>query len=183
MLRETDTDSAPRGGSLIGRTIRKATDAFGPETVRDRAIVLITDGQDQDSAPLDAAREANAAGIRIFTVGLGDTDEGARIPIRDRDGNLQYVTHDGQQVWSKMNEDLLRSIALETGGAYVPARTSNYDLGQLYEDHLEQLTRVASDEQQQVRLGEQFQWFLLAGLILLVIYACLPQFSVRGDRA
>ena len=52
-----------------------------------------------------------------------------------------------------MNEDLLKEIAIDSGGAYIPARTQAYDLGQIYEDHLAGLTRgeLVTEKRQQYR--------------------------------
>lgn len=180
-LDAVDTESAPRGGSMIGDTIRRAIRAMPADTVRDRVLVLITDGDDQESAPRDAAQTAAEAGIRIFTVGLGDPGEGARIPIRDESGNLQYLTHEGQHVWSRVNEELLREIARIGGGAYVPALTSSYDLGRIYEQYLEGLVHAASDERETVRRREQYQWFVLLGLLLLVLEPAVSEFESSSE--
>ena len=88
MLGRIDTESAPRGGSLIGDALRKAMEAMPPRGERDQAIVLITDGEDHESFPEEAARQAAERGIKIFTVGLGDSAEGGRIPIRDDAGQF-----------------------------------------------------------------------------------------------
>jgi Ca-activated chloride channel family protein len=65
---ELSPDVAPRGGTLIGDAIRKAVSqvfALDPEQDRldERApfrdIILITDGEDQDSFPVEAARAAS----------------------------------------------------------------------------------------------------------------------------
>ena len=169
-LDDVDPDSAPRGGSLIGDAIRRAMEAMEERRDRDQVIVLITDGEDHDSFPLEAARQASERGIRIISIGLGDTDEGARVPQRNEDGTLAYAQHDdGQEHWSKMDESLLKKIAAETSGAWIPARTRAYDLGQVYEDHLAGLTRGEFHSDHRRRFREQFQSFAIVGLLLLVV--------------
>ena len=79
-LDELDPASAPRGGTAIGDAIRKALEVFQARADRDQAILLITDGDDQQSYPLEAAAVAAERHVTIFTVGLGDADHGARIP-------------------------------------------------------------------------------------------------------
>ena len=79
-LDELDPESAPKGGTAIGDAIRKAVEVLEARGDRDQAILLITDGDDQQSYPLEAAAVAAERHIAIFTVGLGDTDHGARIP-------------------------------------------------------------------------------------------------------
>jgi Ca-activated chloride channel family protein len=177
-LDELGPDSAPRGGSLIGDAIRKAIVSLPPTAERDRAILLITDGEDQESYPLEAARQAKEQNIKIFAVGLGDVKEGARIPIRDTNGSLKYAKGaEGQEHWSSLNETLLKQIALETAGAYIPARTRAYDLGQIYEQQLAELTRGQFSTEHRKRYRERFQWFLAFGLICLAVEMLVPAYA------
>ena len=175
-LDEVDTSSAPRGGSLIGDAIRKALESLEPRADRDQVLVLITDGEDQDSFPAEAAKQAAERGVKIFTVGLGDTAEGRRIPVRDEQGNQVFLKQDGQEVWSKMDEKLLKEIALATGGAYVPAQTRAYDLGAIYRDRLAQLARGEISAQKRKRYGEQYQIFLVAGFVLLLLESLVSRY-------
>ncbi len=178
LLDDIDTDSAPRGGSLIGDAIRKAMEAMEERRDRDQVIVLITDGEDHDSFPAEAAKQSAERSIKIFTIGLGDVGEGARIPVRDESGQLSYVRHKGQEVWSKMDERLLKEIALTTSGAYIPAQTRVYDLGQIYEDHLANLTRSEIVSVKRKRFREQFQLFVCFGLVFLVIEMLVPSYRL-----
>ncbi|MEQ9409761.1 MAG: VWA domain-containing protein [Fuerstiella sp.] len=174
MLEDVDTESAPRGGTMIGDAIRKAMESMEARADRDQAIVLITDGGDQDSFPQEAATQASERNVRIITVGLGNVSEGARIPRRTEDGGLSFVQHEGQEVWSKMDEKLLQDIATTTQGAYVPAQTLSYDLGQIYDDVLVRLTQGEIDSEKRKRFREQFQWFGGLGLILLLAEMLVP---------
>ncbi|MBM4074609.1 MAG: VWA domain-containing protein, partial [Planctomycetes bacterium] len=82
-LEELDPDSAPRGGTAIGDAIRKALEVFHDASHRDQSILLITDGDDQQSYPLEAADVAAERKVTVFTVGLGDADQGSRIPQKN----------------------------------------------------------------------------------------------------
>ena len=115
-------------------------------------------------------------------MGLGDTDEGARIPSRNQDGSLAFVKHEGQEVWSKMDERLLKEIALTTSGAYVPARTRAYDLGSIYDEHLAKLTRGEIQAEKRKRYREQFQLFGGIGVALLLIEMLIPRFRVASGN-
>ena len=176
VLEGVDPDSAPRGGSLIGDAIRKAMEAMEERRDRDQVIVLITDGEDHDSFPAEAAQQAADRNVRIITVGMGDPGDGARIPRRNEDGTLAFVRHEGQEIWSKMDERLLKEIALTTSGAYVPARTRAYDLGSIYDEHLAELEQGEVLAQKRKRYREQFQLFGGIGLLLLVIEMLIPRF-------
>ncbi|MFY9255888.1 MAG: VWA domain-containing protein [Fuerstiella sp.] len=176
MLDEVDVNSAPKGGTLIGDAIRKAMESMETRADRDQAIVLITDGGDQDSFPQEAADQAAQRGIRIITVGLGDIGEGARIPKRGSDGGIGFVQHEGQEVWSKMDDGLLKDIAEKTLGAYIPAQTLSYDLGQIYDDQLAKLTQGEINTEKRKRFHEQYQLFGVLGLLLLLIEMSIPAY-------
>ncbi len=168
-LEELDVDSAPRGGTSIGNALRKALDSLEARADRDQAIVLITDGDDLEESleePIQAAKRQN---VRVIAVGLGDVREGARVPVPNNAGGNSFLTYQGEIVWSKLREDVLEQIALETGGAYVPARTRNYDLGQVYQQQLEGLQRGELRRERRKRLQDQFPWFVGAGVILLLL--------------
>ena len=182
VLDDVDPGSAPRGGSLIGDAIRKAMESMEERRDRDQVIVLITDGEDHDSFPEEAAKQAAERNIRIITVGLGNTGEGARIPRRNEDGSLTFVKHDGQEVWSKMDERLLKEMALTTSGAYVPAKTRAYDLGSIYDEHLSKLTRGEIQAEKRKRYREQFQLFGGIGIALLLIEMLIPRFRDANVR-
>ncbi|QDU60723.1 von Willebrand factor type A domain protein [Planctomycetes bacterium Pan216] len=175
-LDQVDPDSAPRGGSLIGDAIRQALASMPPRGDRDQAIVLITDGEDHESFPLAAAEIAAERDVTIFTVGLGDPVEGARIPLASDRGARGFLTHGGQQVWSKMDEPLLEEIASATGGEYIPAKTQAYDLGRVYEQHLEGLTRGDIDSSYEKRYREQFPLFLALGVMFLLFDVLLASY-------
>jgi len=166
-------DSAPRGGTAIGDAIRKALSALPPDAERDRALLLITDGEDHASFPAEAAALASERNVRIFTVGLGDPVEGARVPVTDEHGNRVFLEYEGEQVWSRMDESLLRKLALETGGAYVPARTRAYDLGAIYDQHLAKLAGGEGRQERRERRPERFQFFLALGLLAFALRAWL----------
>jgi hypothetical protein len=105
---------------------------------------------------------------------LGDPIEGARVPVQGELGERRFMKHEGQEVWSKLDESLLKKIALITEGVYVPAKTLAYDLGQVYDDVLVDLRRAEYQSQTRRRLLERFQWPLAVGIILLMIEMMIP---------
>jgi Ca-activated chloride channel family protein len=190
VLHSVDTDSAPRGGTAIGDAIRLALRAMPPEAERQRAMVLITDGDDQESMPLEAAKDAAERNVRILTLGLGNSAEGGRIPLRDSAGQLTYLKYDGQEVWSKMDETVLREIARITEGAYVAAGTRTFDLGQIYADSIGRMQGNAYQEgvyQEGVnqegdrqmgrrqKLRHQYPLFLSVAVVCLLLYIVAPE--------
>jgi Ca-activated chloride channel family protein len=181
ILDQIDTVSAPRGGSRLGDGIRKCLQVLKSGARRDRAIVLFSDGEDHDSSPHEVVEIAKERGVKIFAVGLGDPQQGATIPVVNEAGERVNLKHEGQVVWTILNEQLLNEISVPTGGAYVPAKTLTYDLGWLYDAKLSKLIRTEYRLDKRRRIREQFQWPLVAGIMLIVIEMLIPAYS-RPNR-
>lgn len=175
-LDEVTVKASPRGGTLLGDAIRTACDSFVDKIKDHKAIVVITDGEDQESYPVEAAKQAySEMGIRVYTVGLGDDNEGARVPAKDSHAGV-YMQYQGQEVWSKMNPQTLKEVALAGGGAYVPVGTKDIDLGQvLYEERIAQMARREFETSRVERHQVQFQWFAGAALLLLFVEMAIAE--------
>jgi Ca-activated chloride channel family protein len=171
VLADISTESTSRGGTMIGDAIRKATEeVFDKQSREFKDIILITDGEDHDSFPVQAAEKAAQDGIRIIAVGLGDENEGSRIPITGPGGGKTFLKYDGQEVWSKLDADTLRKIVYATpGGKYlaVPPGTT-LDLGQLYTNLIESSQKRELESVTMMKYDEKFQIFIALGLMLIV---------------
>lgn len=166
-LDEVDTRSSPRGGTLIGDAVRLAARSFSDKVKGHKAILLITDGEDQDSLPVEAARDAfEQQKIRVFTLGFGDATQGTRIPIT-LNGRKTYLQHDGQEVWSKMDLGVLQEMALVGGGMCFPPGTRDVDFADVYE-RIRSKVEAREFEATKKSLGRaRYQW--PAGLALLLL--------------
>lgn len=119
-IRDLDTNTIPKGGTDIAAAIRMAIAAFGKGEGATRALVLMTDGDDLEESAVEAAKQAEAAGIRIFTIGFGSA-AGSLIPIRTEEGRNDFVRDEsGNPVNSKLDVSRLTEIAQTTGGFYLP---------------------------------------------------------------
>ncbi len=172
MLDELSPDSVSRGGSLIGDALRKTLAELTPKSddARFRDIILITDGEDHDSFPVEAALEAAERGVRIIVIGLGDHENGAPIPIIDEFGRRAFLEYNGEIVRSKLEEKQLREIAAASaGGVYFPVRLGAIALDEVYRDLVRESERRDLEEEQTPRHRELFQW-LLAGAFALLFF-------------
>ncbi len=169
VLDQVDSNSVSRGGTRLEEPIRKAVAGFGPSGDLARVILLITDGEDHDSFPLDAARDAAERGIRILAVGFGD-EAGSRIAITDPvSGARVYVQDaDGRPVISRLDGELLRELAMITEGAYIPAGTGVLDLESIFEAHIRPLMRGEGEARGKTVRKDGFQWGVLLALLALV---------------
>ena len=187
--------SVSRGGTLIGDGIRTVLrDVFDGKRSNYRDIVLITDGEDHESFPVEAASEAGNLDVRLIAVGLGDEQVGQRIPVGGPNAQggpgaavgRGFLRYEGQEVWSKLDAATLRRMADATpGGLYLNVATGAIDFGEVYR------RLVASAESREIgsrtidRLEERFQLFLAICIILLALETGLRERkrSARGVRA
>jgi Ca-activated chloride channel family protein len=172
-----NVNSIPQGGTAIAEAINTALTAF-KEKGHHKALVLLTDGEDNDSesGALEAAQNAAKDGLKIFTIGIG-TAAGDLIRVTDANGNSDYVRDEqGNVVKSHLNENLLQQIAGATGGFYLPLRGAD-TMDTLYERGLEPLPKSESSEKLIRRYHEQFQWPLGAAILLLLAEMFLPERS------
>jgi Ca-activated chloride channel family protein len=161
--------SVTRGGTRLEEPIRKAVQGFGPHQEASRVLLLITDGEDQDSFPLDAAKAAAEAGVVIIAIGFGD-ELGSEIYTTDPNTGVRKLLQDadGHAVRSRLDGELLRDLALVTNGAYVPAGTGVLDLESIYRQHIEPRMLGKLDLRGKTVRDEVYQWAVLLGLVLLV---------------
>ena len=187
-LADVSPYSVSRGGTLIGDGIRKViSDVFDQQRSNYRDIVLITDGEDHESFPVEAAAQAGEQGVRLIAIGLGDERVGQRIPVvRDQAGAAApktFLQHRGQEVWSRLDAATLREMADATpGGVYLNVATGAVDLGEVY------LRLIASAEGQEVgsqileRVEEKFQIFLVVCVLLLFLDIGLRERGASGAQ-
>ncbi|MFK7738148.1 MAG: VWA domain-containing protein [Pirellulaceae bacterium] len=184
ILGEVSPGSIGRGGTRIGEAIGKAADGFRSEGDVNRLILLITDGEDHDSFPLDAAEKAKEKGVRVVSIGFGD-ESGSKIAITDpATGAREFVKdRSGNDVVSRLDGDTLREIALSTEGVYIPAGTGALDLQSIYDAHIKSLMRGTDTGEERIIRNEGYQWFAIAALVLLLSSIALRAVQSAPSRS
>ncbi|MBL9121457.1 MAG: VWA domain-containing protein [Phycisphaerae bacterium] len=181
-LNELTPQDSARGGSLLGDAIRVATEAFTDQIKGGKAIIVVSDGEDMESFPVEAAKRAfDDHGVRTYAVGIGDSVDGARIPVmagRER----TWLVHEGKEVWTKMDPKLLTDMCLAGGGAFVPAGTRLVDMGEVYESTVAAVGRREFETTTVKRTLPQFQWFAGLAALLLVVESLVGWRSARTSR-
>lgn len=177
-LEETGPHSVQLGGTNLGEAISMAVKGFGDAARKQRAIIVMTDGEDTMGGDPEAeAKKAKDAGIQVFTIGIGDAQRGALIP-ETKDGQKSYVMFDNEQVWSKMNPDQLKAIAAAGGGEYHPSGQVNpreRTLEWLYAEKLMPREERTMKEKRVARQYARFAWPATAALILLVVESLIRE--------
>jgi len=170
-----NTGMVPTQGTDIGDAIKLAVSGFG-ETKHNKAIVLITDGEDHEGQVLEQAEAASKAGIILYTIGMG-LPEGAPIPVSEGDIQTGYKKdRDGNTIISRLDENILKQIASVGKGMYVRASNSDAGLNTEFED-LEKIEKSDIESKQFSDFESRFQYF--AGLALLILILDLFIFERR----
>jgi len=169
MVDDISTDSIARGGTLIGDAVRNVLDSVFDDQVKEyKDVILITDGEDHDSFPVEAAESAGERGVRLIAIGLGDENEGRRIPVTAPNGRKTFLQHEGREVWSRLDADTLRKMVNSTdGGRYLNVSTGTFDLGDIYTQLVASAAKKDLESKTIVRYEERFQIFLVLALVFL----------------
>lgn len=186
-LMDLSTASAAPGATSLGAGIERALSLIGEEDggngvkADHSAVILISDGGDLEGKALELADKAKSRGVPVFTVGIGDPSKESTIPSPD--GGV-IRDEQGAPVKVKLESATLRTIAERSGGRYVPlatAQTAETTLGVIYRDFLRQVATKEQNEEEE-KLGEKYQWFLIPGLALLLLGAMMSKgrFRRRG---
>ena len=165
-------DYLPVGGSDLAAAVRTAVSAFDPQSKADKAVILITDGENTGpDDPVEAAREAEKAAVKLFCIGVG-ADQG--VPVPATDGGFKK-DRKGQIVLSRLDETTLSRMALATGGAYVRSVAGDMDLDAIYRDHIRKDLKTATVESGRKQIwADRYQWPLALGVVALIIGLWLP---------
>jgi Ca-activated chloride channel homolog len=162
-----NTGIVPTQGTAIGEAIELATNSFG-ESKHNRAIVVITDGEDHEGNVLEQADAAVKKNITIYAIGMG-LPEGTPIPVYN--GNVQTgykKDRDGQTIMSKLDETLLQRLASVGKGMYVRATTSETGLNKIFDD-ISKIEKTEIEEKQFSDYEDRFQYFVAISLFLLIL--------------
>jgi Ca-activated chloride channel family protein len=150
-------------GTAIGSGIMASLNRIKDTKAKSKIIILLTDGRNNAGriSPLMAAQAARALKVKIYTIGAG-TKGLAPYPVKDGFGNTVY-----RPVKIDIDEDTLKKIAERTGGRYFRA-TDSKSLKEIY-DEINKLEKTEIKEKGYMEYKELFYFFLIPGLIILLL--------------
>lgn len=167
-LQSMNTDMLSSQGTAIDEAIKLAITYFDDEEQTNRILIIISDGEDHGEGATAIAEEANKAGIRIFTIGVGDV-KGGPIPEKRNGVVLNYKKdNQGETVITRLDEETLKSIAAQANGVYLNGKNTN-DVVNKIGDILNSMDKKEFETKEYADFRDQFQWFLLAAIFFLLL--------------
>jgi Ca-activated chloride channel homolog len=160
-------------GTAIGMALGNCVNRLRDSSAKSKVVILLTDGQNNrgELDPLTAAKVAKAFNIRVYTIGAG-ADGNALYPVDDPFFGKRYV-----KMEVKIDEDLLKQVASETGGKYFRA-TNKDKLENIYAE-IGELEKTKIEVKEYTRYKELFLKYVLLALGLLVVELVLANTKFR----
>ena len=155
-------------GTAIGVALVNAVARLRNSEAKSKVMVFLTDGEDNVGVitPQTALDIVKKYEMKVYTIGVGGPAGPARIPRKIKDfAGRERITY--YRLETKINEELLKKIADETGGKYFRANNST-SLGVIFSE-------ISQLEKSKVELTEWKQYRELfpdllekAGLLFLL---------------
>jgi Ca-activated chloride channel family protein len=168
VLSALDTRLVRLQGSRLSFALDRAKELIAGQPAESvNSLLIITDGDFDETGLEERMQEFAAAGVRVHVLGVG-TPEGGEVPGNN---NSPFRTRDGKPVISALNEPELKALASAGGGIYEKADYRDSDT----RDILGQVKAAAlptSKNDEHTRVWNE-RFYLLAGLAMLLL---LPQF-------
>jgi Ca-activated chloride channel family protein len=168
-LSAIDVDAVPVPGTMIGSAIDLSLKSFSQDAPTQKAIIVVSDGENTEGDVLGAVEDAKKAGVRVYAVGMG-TPEGGPIPSYDQNGNKTDYKHDqsGNIVLTKLDESMLQQIASSSGGTYHRGTSAGNEIDDIFKE-LGTLQKVQFGSKQVAGYESRYQYPLAFAILLILI--------------
>ena len=170
---EIETGMISNQGTNIASALQVAQKMF-TKTKSSKAIILISDAEDHEGGIDVFLRQLKEKEIELSVLGLG-TANGGLIPNNPDQPEFGYkLSPAGTPIVSKMNPDLVKSLAAKSSGTYLISESPYPDLTTLLEN-LKRMKRtkvktISFDVKQNI-----YQFPLLLAIISWILFLVLPQ--------
>ncbi len=168
-LDDASADAVTHRGTAIATALQTAWRGFGELAPGYTDLILVSDGGNHEGDPGGAAAALGRQGFRLDTVGVGDPDRSAPIPITES----VSLTHDGREVRTRLQSGLLTAMAAAAGGTYTALKDGSGGLDRLYREQIARAPRRKLAAAASPELDARYQVFLLAAIVLLLVELAL----------
>lgn len=173
-LTTVSNESVQLQGTAIGAALQMGVKSLPRGGVRNKAIIVMSDGENHEDDALSEAKAAKENGIYVHTLGIGSTD-GAPIPEKKETETQGYkMDENGQTVISRMDPKMLEEVALAGGGKFVQATGSDMGLEELFNE-INSMQKSDFGTKAFTDYEDRFQYFLVVALAFLLIELFLSE--------
>lgn len=168
-LQAANPSKMPIQGTRIAEALSKVGEVFTSEKLKNKVVLLISDGEDHESEAVQRAEEMARQGVKIIAIGVGSED-GAKI-IDEQTGRYK-VDQEGVEVISRKNPEMLAKLASFSGGGYYDLN----NLSQVVNQVRKELEGISGDEYQAwmpgVAVSYAFPLIFSSIICLLMFFSC-----------
>lgn len=180
-VKQIDTKMMPVQGTDIAAALETAANALSPtdnsltidpkeNTQTSKVILLASDGEDHYPESIEIADELGKNGFIIHTIGIGSTKG---VPIPNKLNGTQFKKDkDGNTVITRLNEQILKTIANKGKGIYVHANNANMGFESILNE-INAMDKSEIEDMNYTYYQSLFLYPLLIGFILLLIDSLL----------
>lgn len=162
-LKSINTNMVPTQGTAIGEAVNLARQSFAKGDNKSKALIILSDGEDNEDGAESAIEDAAKEGIKVFTIGVGSAN-GGPIPYgtdfkRDNENNI---------VLTKLNQAMLKDLAGKGKGKFFMLGSGKEEIGAIFKE----LGRIQTKEFEEMvftDFDDQFQWCLAIAVLLLMV--------------
>lgn len=155
-------------GSNIASMIQTSIDLMSE--YQNKNIILLSDGTDEENFEKEI-QLAKKNGVNIYAIGLATT-QGGPIPLED--GSL--LTNDEKQIVVVKLNNILKDLAMQSGGGYIDFSLGNKDVDMILSDIYTKSKKDQFESQKIKQYLELFYYPLaLALFLLLIAFSSLPK--------
>lgn len=173
-LQAVSPKSVNTQGTAIGDAVKRAITHFPKSDKKNKAIILITDGENHEDDALNAVKDAYSQGISVFVLGMG-SPQGAPIPIYSNNMKMGYKKDKNEStIISKLNAEMLSDLAKAGGGKFIQASNSEVGLDYLFTE-INNLEKVEFSSKMITDYEDRYQYFVALTILLLLIESFLHE--------
>lgn len=163
-LKSLGTESVPTQGTAIAEAVDLARESFAKGDNKSKALLIISDGEDNEAGADEAIEQAAKEGIKVFTLAVG-TDKGAPIPLPNGDFKRD---ENNAIVLSKVNLDAMRQYAAKGNGKSFVMGSGKQEIEAIFNE-LGRINTKDFEEMVFTDFDDKFQYALALTLVLLLI--------------
>jgi Ca-activated chloride channel family protein len=168
-LEAASVEDVAQRGSALGQALLQAVELLGGADPAFTDLILISDGEDHGSEPLEAARLVAARGFALYTVGIGDPARTMPVPALEGGADAAPLVYKGQVAQTQMRRGTMTAIAEAAGGVYIPLEVGEPSLQPLYRELIAAKPRHEAQAKEEGALQHRFQLFLALAIGLLAM--------------